>query len=143
MTETHDPFIVELPAGVAHFFGVYTPWRFGPDMPPRYGLSFPAGYVSDHSDLDGIRLMAPKADMVFTEPYVSCSSGARPEVEVLGLGFVDDLVQELQRLDARNVSRDQLFKDLALRLTLQAFDYNTPQRKGTGLALRKVGVYLS
>ena len=125
-------FIVELPAGVTHFLAVYEPWKLGPDMPLRYGLSFPVGYVTDPYDLDGVPVKAPREDLVFTEPYVSCSSGTRPDVEVIGGGSIDCLVLELQRLNARNLPKDRLFKNRALQLTLQAFDYNTPYTKALG-----------
>ena len=148
MTDEPRTFTVDVPAGDLRYPHVYTMDEF-PGVSPRYKVVFPwdllNGLVPDR-DMADLRTTAKDGII-----QVHASSKFRPEVaaewsdghHLRSYDPVDRLVQELARLDARNVRRDLVFKGRRVSLYLTLYEYDFPQvGSGVGLSLKGVTVYL-
>lgn len=121
-------FKITAPGDGVSYPAIYQPQspRFE-ERPPRYGLTLTKWE-------DDLRLYEWNRIVHLTARYA-------PEVGCL---CISKLVEELARLDARNLPRDHVFKE-ARKLTLQVcpFEYNSPRvGRGVGLRLIRVDVTL-
>lgn len=73
-----------------------------------------------------------------SDGFVTASSKFRPEVQC---SKVDELVTELDRLRARNLTFDHVFRDRDLMAVVEPFEYRRPEH-GHALLLRSVRVFV-
>lgn len=104
----------------------------------KFATSFPA------TDLQTVMKGLPAWVRIGKDGLVRARSNLRPEVMVNGrAGATDCLVQELARLDARNLPRDKVFDGRRVDVVVRPYDYNTSLIvSGTALVLMSVEVYL-
>ncbi len=69
--------------------------------------------------------------------FLRVHSRIRPEV-IAGYKGIEELVEELARLDARNLSRDNIFEGEALSVTVKQYDFESSRKSGRTLALVSV-----
>lgn len=154
---TDGTFDVEVPAGGLRWPFVYEEGDMGVHG-KRFSLSFPADLLpvglsrTEPEDVvpgcAGIRVSVGRDGV----SRVHAGSRLRPEVAVFWEGDdaasagrgdpVDALMRELQRLDARNLTRDRVFDGRRTALELKPYDHILRGRSHPALALLRVTVYL-
>ena len=102
----------------------YMPYGAGQE---RYGISVDPLLVSDP---EIIRRMNVKFNKKTGEPLIRLQSKYKPVVTPLNKD-VDELVKEIARLEACNLSRDYLFYDRALVIYVDMIDWSHEDRAGT------------
>ena len=138
---TTDPVTIEVPRGTLIFPNVYETDQYG-----RYGATLPTsslvgvleGHVIDglhYNRRDGVAMSRARSNY---RPEVTALWNSDPWPHTRG-DSVDQLVEELQRLDARNLPRDRVFRDRRTVLELRPHHYINP-RYGEGFTLILLGI---
>lgn len=141
-----DTTIISLKPGEAKWFNIYEPAQPDSKGRPMYDVTIPGEYVPIDLDVRRSRTGNVKLRSIF-----------RPEVKIAQFAFengralrddiddlTDQLVLELQRLDARNLPRDHVFVDRGIDVEFYPGTHVDQTRKEeyTVLVLQSVTVYL-
>ena len=144
---TTDPVTIEVPQGALLFPNIYEKDRYG-----KYGVTFPTsilvGVLEDHV-VDGLHYnrrggVAMSTARSMYRPQVKAQWAPNHHFRTFReTSAVDQLVPELQRLDAQNLPRDHVFKDRRVTVDLKPYHYCNPRfGEGISLALYGITVYL-
>lgn len=150
-----EPFEVALPrAKPPVYAGIYRPHRaFHDEFRVSYSISFEITHLTAEQR-EGMRVREVKENLGFTASAVGATSRLPPEVSLFFDGqwlseacYIDELVAALNRLEARNLSRDLIFAANALQLKVQRLKTTIFSPKGlvsfesVSLRLIKVGIH--
>lgn len=140
---------IKLEKGAARFISLYSPSKSPmPEVPPSFGLSFPASAVKKLS-LDSVRLGVEKdEDGNVVQHLVNCRANYRPTIEAWwdgGMFSAEEKrekwlrhAQDLDILAARNRHLDAIFDNFPLWLEIALVEFKTPRAAGSRIILTRV-----
>jgi hypothetical protein len=160
--EARASFKVEVPRRRVTSPNVYTPVDFAGN--PRFGMTVPWEYLADAlmtglsaedlgnvevqpldrtigAELDDDNEMAVRLSGKWRPKALACSPGGLT-ASPFGTEWknLDRLVEILQKLDACNMPRDEVFEHFPLTLSITAYKYRHPAGRQTMLALNEVHI---